>query len=382
MLSTATNITQYERPYQLKISLNMDSSIDKDELKREYNRLAQRKFRRRRKEHLKNLEQAQKDLSTERAEEIDRLRYQNEELRRENRALRAHISGSPSSNGQVVSTTSVHDNRQYSLSPSNSGASISAAGSPSGVMVGSDFTNTGSLPLSTSMLGLSLQAYPEHDLSMQPYSMVHYLGIHHNVQSSPESSGYQISHSNMGQPIQPIKLEGPQISSSVPLQRQASNLPTLTTTTSYDRNRARAELSRIFLSLTSVPSISTDPQLHLATLRSIVDMLPDPLKPTKLQLERAHYFGIDMIASPSLRDRLILVPNDDARNFVDELGILSAENDYANPLTIWGDDPLNEVSWELSKSMIERWGWILGDEWIQRSNFWRRQREAHQLLEC
>ncbi|RKF54381.1 putative transcription factor bzip [Golovinomyces cichoracearum] len=381
MLSTTTNITQYERPYQIKLSLSMDSTIDKDERKREYNRLAQREFRRRRKEHLKNLEQAQKDLSTERAEEIDRLRYQNEELRRENNALRARIYGTPSSNCQVVPTTSVHDNRQYSLSPSNSGASISATSSPSGAIVGSDFTNTGNLPLSTSMIGLSLQAYPEHDLSMQPYSMVHYLGIHHNVQSSPESSGYQISHSNMGQPIQPIKLEGQSIPSLVPLQRQASNLPTLTTTT-YDRNRARAELSGIFRSLTSVPSISTDPQLHLATLRSLADTLPDPLKPTKLQLEKAHYFGIDMIASPSLRDRLILVRNDAARNFVDELGIMSAENDYANPLTIWGDDPLNEVFWELSKSMIERWGWMLGNEWIQRSNFWRSKRESRQLLQC
>lgn len=171
MLSTATNITQYERPYQIKLSLSMDSTIDKDERKREYNRLAQREFRRRRKEHLKNLEQAQKDLSTEKAEEIDRLRYQNEELRRENNALRARIYGSPSSSCQVVPTTSIHDNRQYSLSPSNSGASISATSSPSGAIVGSDFTNTGNLPLSTSMIGLSLQAYPEHDLSMQPYSM-------------------------------------------------------------------------------------------------------------------------------------------------------------------------------------------------------------------
>ncbi|EHK98836.1 hypothetical protein M7I_5345 [Glarea lozoyensis 74030] len=81
----------------------MDSSADKEERKREYNRLAQREFRRRRKEHLKNLEQAQKEQSTEQSEEIERLRYMNDELRRENEALRAQVYGSSSSSHAMLS---------------------------------------------------------------------------------------------------------------------------------------------------------------------------------------------------------------------------------------------------------------------------------------
>lgn len=102
--------------------------------------------------------------------------------------------------------------------------------------------------------------------------------------------------------------------------------------------------------------------------------LPAPLKPTKRQLETAHYHGIDMIASPSLRDRLLSINNEAAYNFVSELGIISSENEDTCALTIWGDDPLNELNWELSKSFLERWGWLVGNEWIYRSNSWRNFR--------
>ncbi|EPQ64212.1 Bgt-5154-2 [Blumeria graminis f. sp. tritici] len=88
-----------------------------------------------------------------------------------------------------------------------------------------------------------------------------------------------------------------------------------------------------------------------------------------------------MIASPSLRERLMTVTLDLARSFVDELGILKSEVGSNHPITIWGDNPLDEMSWELSRPMLERWGWLLGSEWIHRTNFWRRQRGTHLLPE-
>ncbi|KUJ17204.1 uncharacterized protein LY89DRAFT_585760 [Mollisia scopiformis] len=115
----------------------MDSAADKEERKREaatrwltlsYNRVAQREFRRTRKEHLRSLEQAQKEQSFEQSEEIECLRCQNDELRRENEALRAQIYRQPSSHGMLSIQMAVRplgsDGRQYSLSPSISAASI------------------------------------------------------------------------------------------------------------------------------------------------------------------------------------------------------------------------------------------------------------------
>jgi hypothetical protein len=111
------------------------------------------------------------------------------------------------------------------------------------------------------------------------------------------------------------------------------------------------------------------------------DSLPGPLKPTKSQLETPHYYGIDFLASPSLRDRLLTVMPDVAQTFVTEIGMTGNERDDLGQLIIWGDDPLNEVSWEFSQAVFERWGWMLERDWVARANFWRRKRGAVALPE-
>lgn len=151
--------------------------------------------------------------------------------------------------------------------------------------------------------------------------------------------------------------------------------------TPYDRHRAKAEISETFRPLLSDPSITSDPQRHLAVLRSMSDSLPIALKPTIEQLDTPHYYGIDMIASPSLRDRLMTVTPDISRSFITELGIIGGERDAVSQVIIWGDDSLNEMSWELSQPLLERWSWLLDASWLQRANFWRRQRGAPLLPE-
>lgn len=146
--------------------------------------------------------------------------------------------------------------------------------------------------------------------------------------------------------------------------------------TPYDRTKARAELRERFRPLLADSSIVTTPERHLATLRSLSDSLPGPLKPTKMQLVTPHYYGIDLLASPSLRDRLLTVTPDVAQSFVTEIAINGNERDDVGQLVIWGEDPLNEMSWEFSQAVLERWGWMLGRDWVTRANFWRRQRGA------
>ncbi len=151
--------------------------------------------------------------------------------------------------------------------------------------------------------------------------------------------------------------------------------------TPYDRMKARADLREQFRPLLADLSINASPQRHLATLRSMSDSLPGPLKPTKSQLETPHYYGIDFLASPSLRDRLLTVMPDVAQTFVTEIGMTGNERDDLGQLIIWGDDPLNEVSWEFSQAVFERWGWMLERDWVARANFWRRKRGAVALPE-
>jgi len=218
----------------------------KTDLVLQYNRLAQREFRRfcttncssnkanyllgrRRKEHLKNLEQAQKEQSSEKSEEIERLRYQNDELRRENEALRAQLYGSSSSStpgffSAPIVPSSSGDARQYSLSPSISGASLSGTGSPSASM-SSDMMPMAALSITSSMLPPSMQAYTDPALSSQPYSMVPSSGLRHNSQSSPELSGFGSSQSAMGPSFQSLNVAQSSEAEAPHLQRRASGQP-------------------------------------------------------------------------------------------------------------------------------------------------------------
>jgi hypothetical protein len=132
----------------------------------------------------------------------------NDELRRENEALRAQVYGSSSSTHAMLAAPIMapHDGRSYSLSPSISQTSLSGTGSPPSSM-GSDMMPMAALSLTSSMMNSSMQAYADPSaLSSQPFSMVHQSGLRHNSQSSPESSGYRNSRSAVGPPFQSLSI--------------------------------------------------------------------------------------------------------------------------------------------------------------------------------
>lgn len=151
----------------------------------------------------------------------------------------------------------------------------------------------------------------------------------------------------------------------------------------YDRKKSCTQIRELFRPLLSNPSIlnGSSPAHHLALLRSMADILPPTLKPNKSQLETAHYYAIDMIASPSLRDRLMTLTEDVVRSFIRDFGSCIGEADDTGQIIIWGEDPYDEVSWEVSQSLLERWGWLLGQDFVDRSNAWRTQRGAPPLPE-
>jgi hypothetical protein len=160
---------------------------------------------------MKNLEQAQKEQNSEQSEEIERLRYENDELRRENEVLKTQIYGasSSSSHGLLPTPHNVHpianERRAYSLSPSISAASMSGTGSPPASLA----PEMMGLNLSSTMLPPSLAAYTDPSaLSDQPYTMVLSSGVHHSSQSSPETSGYASSRTAMGSSFSSLNIPG------------------------------------------------------------------------------------------------------------------------------------------------------------------------------
>lgn len=141
----------------------------------------------------------------------------------------------------------------------------------------------------------------------------------------------------------------------------------------------RRQLHRLFAPILEIPIIS-NPQNHLSTLAALAPTLPPSLKPTDLQLATPHHAYIDMIPSPNLRDRLIAIGPANSNTFMTQVCTIALDIEDTGQMTIWGEDWLNEFSWEFSAPVLERWGgWLLTQEWGQRANFWRRQRGAATL---
>jgi len=136
----------------------------------------------------------------------------------------------------------------------------------------------------------------------------------------------------------------------------------------------RRSLHQLFTPIIDIPIIS-DPQAHLTALSNLSHVLPYSLKPTQLQLTTPHHAYIDLIPSPALRDRLIAIGPANCNTFLMEVCTIACDIEDNGQMTIWGEDWLNEFSWEFSAAVLERWGgWLLTNEWGQRANFWRRQR--------
>ncbi|KAI9779340.1 MAG: hypothetical protein M1839_007448 [Geoglossum umbratile] len=337
------------------------SDPDREERKREYNRLAQREFRRRRKEHLKNLEQLQKEQKSEQSDEIERLRAQNAELRRENETLRAQMYGPY----QLLSTAhSVHSSRSHSP------AGRPPLDSPP-LLINQIMTMPPSLtvPVVTSTA-------PQGPLRRQHQPDTYHFNPHgSSSRTSPGISGLDHSLRSM--------------TMSQPLEHQtALNMPhyehRLVGVVPYDHAKFRSYIRNLFKSLLN-PAAHSSHEMHLTVLKSLEPMLPRAFKPTATQLENPHYYGIDMIPFPALRDRLVNLGIAVSRSFIQDLGECSAkdddDDDGFSQVTIWGEDFLNEMSWEISQEVLANWGWLLGPEFVQRTNFWRRQRGAPELPE-
>lgn len=267
----------------------------------------------RRKEHLKNLERAEQERSAKNNDELERLRQEIDELRSENKNLR--LSASPS--------------RQLSTAPS----SVAVTSSPS------------SQPNSP---------FPALDLS------------------DPHHAGYSRAFSDVLVPT----IEGP--STGPPDLTASSNASELDTPFCLlfpqDIAIVRRDLHERMAALLDV-NVLSHAQHHLSTLAALGPSLPPPLQPTLLQLQTPHHAYIDLIPSPTLREALIQAGVETANAF-----LLTAactffyETEDLGQLTIWGQDYLNEMSWEFSEDVLKAWPGLLTAEWRDRANFWRRQR--------
>ncbi len=97
--------------------------------------------------------------------------------------------------------------------------------------------------------------------------------------------------------------------------------------------------------------------------------LPYHLHPTDLQLRTYHHPYLDVIASPFLRDNILIATLSEEQE--DQLCMDLHSN---GSITVWGSQPWSSMGWEVSQDFADRWGGILDAETIRSSDFWRMER--------
>ena len=102
----------------------------------------------------------------------------------------------------------------------------------------------------------------------------------------------------------------------------------------------------------------------------------ETLVPTPLQLSTFHHPYIDVLANPKFRDSILLAGLGDDQ----ELEFCHALHEHG--FTIWGSQPWNPMGWELSQAFVDQWGWLMDEESIRFSNFWRFERGELPLITC
>lgn len=94
---------------------------------------------------------------------------------------------------------------------------------------------------------------------------------------------------------------------------------------------------------------------------------PD-LAPTRLQHEVQHHPYIDLLPFCGLRDNLLVALDCGA---LDEPELCA---DIDRHLRVWGRLPQLAMSYEWAPEFVDKWAWVLDEEVLKVSNFWRGQR--------
>ncbi|KFY30273.1 hypothetical protein V494_08204 [Pseudogymnoascus sp. VKM F-4513 (FW-928)] len=390
---------------------NADESDDAKKLrkKREYNRIAQREFRRRRKDKMTKLEESQSITVAEQGQEIYHLRRQNDELRAQNEIFKTQLFGNGWQNIPGMTTPPpVPSRRQPSSIGSASSIleSMTNDGTMMDTLSSANMLPANQLAITSSMLPSAVQAFAgampsSNNIHGIQYSIAHPAGSRGSSQDF--TSGIEFSaiasgsSSYQAMTTMPLAMSSISASSHVMSQmplatqqafssRSVAERSNLIAIAPASRIKTSTSISALFLPLMneahSFPSPTSNQPCprHHQILAAIGPSLPAPFRPTATQLSTPHYFGVDLLPSPSLRNRLCRAGAEVSFAFLHEFDcFLLTSNLDESRLTIWGEDPYNEFSWEFSAEMLSRWGWLVGPQWVERANFWRTQRNQPTL---
>lgn len=94
---------------------------------------------------------------------------------------------------------------------------------------------------------------------------------------------------------------------------------------------------------------------------------PQSLMPTPLQSKVPHYPYLDLLPIPALRNKLLMA-NDiiEVREMWRDLSV--------GEVKVWGNTPWEEAGWEIGERFAMKWWFLMDDEVLVSTKFWRRMR--------
>ncbi|KAJ7591235.1 hypothetical protein C8J56DRAFT_935078 [Mycena floridula] len=99
--------------------------------------------------------------------------------------------------------------------------------------------------------------------------------------------------------------------------------------------------------------------------------LPSSLRPTLVQRTVPHEGVIDRILHPELRDRMILLRG--------RFDLVDCLLEYRSAVTIHGDDVLAHSNWEVNEKWLRQYGFLVDSTTLGIMNRWRRERGESEL---
>ncbi|KAL6909300.1 hypothetical protein GGI43DRAFT_380096 [Trichoderma evansii] len=121
--------------------------------------------------------------------------------------------------------------------------------------------------------------------------------------------------------------------------------------------------------------LEDEPLLKLVPAIHIQPSVPTPpaLTPTVLQESTPHLPYVDFLPFPHLRDNLL------------RAGDIVQSTEFWNDmitgkLRVWGKTPWDRRGWEMQEEFVNKWWWVIADDILEETNFWRVSRGEAPLL--
>ncbi|KAM6478177.1 hypothetical protein HDV62DRAFT_371073 [Trichoderma sp. SZMC 28011] len=100
---------------------------------------------------------------------------------------------------------------------------------------------------------------------------------------------------------------------------------------------------------------------------------PPALTPTTLQTNKLHLPYIDLIPFPQFKDNLLRASE-----------IVQSEDLWhdmiSGKLKVWGKTPWDRRGWEMHEDFVAKWWWVIAEDILEETNFWRVSRGEDPLL--